>query len=231
MWWIETFSNPYSWPYLTHEAGSWPYPTHVSDGGNWPGSFDLRVGDRVSVWPGGIWPAGHLTGGQLTYLRSNRTDKKLSYRWQTARCCFVKLLRYRRTFCQTRWMWLPDGEKNSNICLFVLTWSTNVTDRRTDRQTEEQTDTAWQHRPRLPSVARYSHHIPVYLQQFPSYSNHNCKKIAIFTYPGLHFLFALGKPLWQSRKTLHEWKHNSVLAKPLAACTYLFSIVSELYDA
>jgi len=27
-------------------------------------------------------------------------NKKLSYRWQTARCCFVKLLRYCRTFCQ-----------------------------------------------------------------------------------------------------------------------------------
>ena len=26
--------------------------------------------------------------------------KKLSYRWQTARCWFVKLLRYGRTFCQ-----------------------------------------------------------------------------------------------------------------------------------
>jgi len=47
-------------------------------------------------------------------------------------------------------------------------------------------------------------HVPVYLQQFLSYSNHNCKKIAIFTYLGLHFLFALGTPLWQSRKTLHE---------------------------
>jgi len=56
------------------------------------------------------------------------------------------------------------------------------------------------------------------------------KKIVIFTYPGLHFLFALGTPLWQSRKTLYERKNNSVLAKPLAACTYLSSIVSELYD-
>ena len=80
--------------------------------------------------------------------------KKLSYRWQTARCCFVKLLRYCRTFYQTRKVWLPDGEKNSKICLFVLTSSTNVTDRRTDWQTEEQTDTAWQHRPRLHSVTR-----------------------------------------------------------------------------
>jgi len=33
------------------------------------------------------------------------------------------------------------------------------------------------------------------------------------------FLFPLGTPLWQSRKTLHEWKDNLVLAKSLAACT------------
>ena len=31
--------------------------------------------------------------------------------------------------------WLPDGEKISKISLFVLTWSTNVTDARTDRRT------------------------------------------------------------------------------------------------
>jgi len=30
------------------------------------------------------------------------------------------------------------------------------------------------------------------------------QKVVIFTYPGLHFLFALGTPLWQSRETLHE---------------------------
>jgi len=30
---------------------------------------------------------------------------------------------------------------------------------------------------------------------------------------------------------LHGWKDNSMLAKLLAACTYLSSIVSELYDA
>jgi len=30
---------------------------------------------------------------------------------------------------------------------------------------------------------------------------------------------------------LHGWKDNSMLAKPLAACSYLSSIVSELYDA
>jgi len=52
-----------------------------------------------------------------------------------------------------------------------------------------------------------------------------------FYVPGLHFWFVLGTPLWQSRKTLHEWKDNSMLAKRLAACTYLSWILSELYDA
>jgi len=43
---------------------------------------------------------------------------------------------------KTRMVWLPDGEKNdkiSKICLFVLTWSTNVTDKRTDGQTDGRT--------------------------------------------------------------------------------------------
>jgi len=129
----------------------------------------------------------------------------------------------------------------------------------------------------------------VYLQQFCSYSNQNCKKIVIFTYPALHFclpwgcpcgnhakrcmnektiqclpnplhmypsifksfpvirtasaknrcfhipqptfLFPQETPLRLSHNMLHGWKDNSMLAKPLAACTYLYSIVSELYDA
>jgi len=108
-----------------------------------------------------------------------------------------------------------------------LTWSTNVTDGRTNRQTPHDSidraciasrgKNAWQH-------------VPVYLRQFPCYSNHNCEKIAIFTYPSLHFLFALETPLWQSRKTLHESKDNSVLAKPLAACTHLSATVSQLFE-
>ena len=44
------------------------------------------------------------------------------------------------------------------------------------------------------------------------------------------FLFALGTPLWQWRKTLHEWKDNSGLAKRLAACTHLSSTVSQLFE-
>jgi len=43
---------------------------------------------------------------------------------------------------------LPDGEKILKICLFVLTESMNVTDRRTDRQM----DTARRHRPHLHSI-------------------------------------------------------------------------------
>jgi len=34
-----------------------------------------------------------------------------------------------------------------------------------------------------------------------------------------------------SRNMLHGWKDNSMLAKPLGACTYLSSIVSELYES
>jgi len=37
---------------------------------------------------------------------------------------------------KTRMVSLPGGEKISNICLFVLTWSTNVTDRWTDGRTD-----------------------------------------------------------------------------------------------
>ena len=54
----------------------------------------------------------------------------------------------------------------------------------------------------------------VYLQQFPSYLNHNCKKIVISTYPAFIFLFALGTPLRQSRKTLHERKTIQCLPNP-----------------
>ena len=52
-----------------------------------------------------------------------------------------------------------------------------------------------------------------------------------FHVPQPTFLFPLEMPLRLSRNMLHGWKNNSMLAKPLAACTYLSSIVSELYDA
>ena len=52
-----------------------------------------------------------------------------------------------------------------------------------------------------------------------------------FHVPQPIFLFPLETPLRLSRNMSHGWKDNSMLAKPLAACTYIYSIVSELYDA
>ena len=51
-------------------------------------------------------------------------------------------------------------------------------------------------------------------------------KISIFT----TLLFALGTPLWQSRKTFHKLKDNLVFAKSIAACTHLSSTVSQLFE-
>jgi len=56
-------------------------------------------------------------------------------------------------------------------------------------------------------------------------------KNRLFHVPQPTFLFPLETPLRLSRNMLHAWKDNSMLAKPLAACTYLSSIVSELNDA
>jgi len=52
-----------------------------------------------------------------------------------------------------------------------------------------------------------------------------------FHVPQPTFLFPLETPLRLSRNMLQGWKDYSMLAKPIAACTYLSSIVSELYDA
>jgi len=48
-----------------------------------------------------------------------------------------------------------------------------------------------------------------------------------FHVPQPTFLFLPETPLRLSRNMLHGWKDNSMLAKPLAACTYLYSITSE----
>jgi len=79
-----------------------------------------------------------------------------------------------------------------------------------------------------------SQHVPIYLQQFPSYTvlkSMRKSKNRRFHVLQPTFLFPLETPLRLSRNMLHGWKDNSMLAKPLAACTYLSSIVSELYDA
>jgi len=52
-----------------------------------------------------------------------------------------------------------------------------------------------------------------------------------FHVPQPTFLFPLETTLRLSPNMLHGWKVNLMLVKLLAACTYLSSIVSELYDA
>ena len=66
-------------------------------------------------------------------------------------------------------------------------------------------------------------------QQFPSYSNRKCKK-SPFSRTTAH-IFPLETPLRLSPNMFHGWKDNSMLAKRLAASSYLSSIVSDLYDA
>ena len=56
-----------------------------------------------------------------------------------------------------------------------------------------------------------------------------CKK-SPFSRTAAHILFPLETLPRLSRNMLHGWKDNSMLAKPLAAYTYLSSTVSELYD-
>ena len=49
-----------------------------------------------------------------------------------------------------------------------------------------------------------------------------------FHVPQPTFLFPLETLLWLLRNMLHGWKDNSMLVKPLAACTHLSSTVSQL---
>jgi len=54
------------------------------------------------------------------------------------------------------------------------------------------------------------------------------QKIVIFTYPGLHFLFALGTPGGNHAKRCMNEK--TIQCKPLAACNHLSSTVSQLFE-
>jgi len=76
-----------------------------------------------------------------------------------------------------------------------------------------------------------SQHVPIYLQHcFPVIRTASANN-RHFHVPKTTFLFPLETPLRLSRNMLHGWKGNSMLAKRLAASTYLSIIVSELYDA
>ena len=72
-----------------------------------------------------------------------------------------------------------------------------------------------------------SQHVPIYRQLFPVIRTASAKNRP-FHVPQHTFLFPLETSLRLPRNMLHGWKDNSMLAKPIAACTYLSSIVSEL---
>jgi len=59
----------------------------------------------------------------------------------------------------------------------------------------------------------------------------SAKKNRRFHVPQPTLLFPLETPLRLPGNMLHGWKDSSMPAKPLAACTYLSGIFSELYDA
>ena len=67
-------------------------------------------------------------------------------------------------------------------------------------------------------------------QQFPSYSNRKCKN-SPFSRTAAHIFVSPGDAPAIITQYVAWMKDNSMLAKPLAACTNLSSIVSELYDA
>jgi len=58
----------------------------------------------------------------------------------------------------------------------------------------------------------------------PNYSNHKLLQKNIFTYPGLHYLFALGAPRWQSRmKRCMNEKTIPCLANPRTMYPSIFN--------
>ena len=72
-----------------------------------------------------------------------------------------------------------------------------------------------------------SQHVPIYLQQFPSYSNRKCKK-SPFSRAEAHIFVSPGDPPATITQYV-AWIERQFNA--YQAPTYLSSILSELYDA
>jgi len=67
-----------------------------------------------------------------------------------------------------------------------------------------------------------SQKVPIYLQQFPSYSNRKCKQ-SRFSRTAATFLFALETSLRLSRNMLHGWKDNSMRQTPCSMYLSIFN--------
>ena len=87
-------------------------------------------------------------------------------------------------------------------------------DRRTDRQTDGRTD---RHRMTACIASRSknaSQHVLAYLQQFPSYSNHNCKKSPFLRTPAFMFCLPWRRPCGNHAKRCMNEKTIQCLPNP-----------------
>ena len=69
-----------------------------------------------------------------------------------------------------------------------------------------------------------SQHVPIYLQQFPSYSNYKCKKIAVFTYRSPHFCFPRRRPC--DYHAIFAW-----MERQFNACQTLRSMYLSIFNS
>jgi len=141
----------------------------------------------------------------------------------------------------TRMVWLPDGEKNSNICLLVLTWSTNVNKSPFSRTTAHIFCFPWR-RPceyhaiccingkTIQCLPKPSQHVPIYLQQFPSYTmlismrkSKNRHFYHISVYPGNAPGAITLSVVWMERE-FDAYKLSCSI------CTHLSKTVSQLFE-
>jgi len=78
----------------------------------------------------------------------------------------------------------------------------------------------------LPCLQNASQHVPVYLQQLHSYSNHNCKKSPFLHTPAFIFCLPCGRPCGNRAKHCMNEKTIQCLPNP---SQHLSSLVSESY--
>jgi len=84
---------------------------------------------------------------------------------------------------------------------------------------------------RIQCLQIVSQHVPIYLQQFPSYSNRKCKK-SPFSRTAAHIFVSPGDaPATIMQYVAWMERQFNACQTPRSMHLYLSSIVSELYDA
>ena len=74
-------------------------------------------------------------------------------------------------------------------------------------------------------------HVPIYLQQFPSYSNCKCKKIAVFTYRSPHFCFPWRRPCVNHAKRCMSEKTIQSCQTPRSMYPSIFNTLKVIRTA